>query len=123
MRTKLGYGRRFAILFMAFFLALGTSLHFVQATSVMGGMAIAAGADGTHHRDCDGCSNRDINRADCQPAACPPGCGKITCATLPSGAVVRPVVVLAPPEPTFASLLGWLASPDPPPPRLLAQAA
>jgi hypothetical protein len=119
MRTKLRYGRRLAVVLMAFFMALGTSLHVVQATSVMPHVAVSASADGTQHSDCDGCSNPQVDSADCNPAAFVPRCGNSTCAILPGDAIVRPALVLALPETEVASCLAWLTSPDPPPPKAI----
>jgi hypothetical protein len=49
---------------MAFNLALGASLHVVQAMSMMAEMAIST--HGTPHSDCDGCSNPQMDGAGCK---------------------------------------------------------
>jgi hypothetical protein len=116
MRASLGYGRRLAVLLMAFNLAFGASLHLVQATNMMVEMAVSAHA--TPDSDCDGCPNPQMDSAGCTPATCAPSCGNSTCAILSSGGMVRPTLEMAVPEPALASFLTWLTSPDPPPPRL-----
>ncbi|MGH8064630.1 MAG: hypothetical protein ACRERE_05205 [Candidatus Entotheonellia bacterium] len=119
---KLGHGRRIVILLVALLWAVGTTPYVVSAASMTADMMLSAGADGTQHSSSDGCSNPDMGGEACKVGICAPGCGAPSaCATLPTGAVVRPAFVLALPESAFVSLLGWLISPDPPPPRPLTQ--
>ena len=116
MRTRLG--QKFA-LFLAVFLALGTSLHVVRVPSAMPALAMSASADGTQHSDCDGCAQPQMDVAACNAATCPSSCGHISCGILPSGSAVKPPLVVSRSEQAFVSHLDWLDSPDPPPPRLV----